>query len=55
MSHISDKTFAELRARMLQAEREYNAGARIADNRRCPSCNARGWFGVCPRCAWSRP
>jgi hypothetical protein len=28
----------------------YNAGARIADDWRCPSCSARGFTVVCPSC-----
>ncbi|HSW83486.1 MAG TPA: hypothetical protein VLH12_08430 [Usitatibacter sp.] len=30
---------------------QYNAGARLADSYHCPSCGARGFRYVCPRCA----
>jgi hypothetical protein len=37
-------------AERVQAEREWNAGARIADDFSCPCCGRRGFRFVCPTC-----
>lgn len=31
-------------------QREYNAGARLADDAHCLGCGARGWATYCPTC-----
>lgn len=39
-----------IRAAREAEQRQYNAGARIADDLFCPGCRARGYRGYCPRC-----
>lgn len=44
----------KLRAQREREEREYNAGARIADDHHCRVCGARGHVGLCPVCEAAR-
>lgn len=45
---MREETFRSIYRR--EADVQGNAGARIADDRFCPGCGARGHVGLCSRC-----